>query len=118
MTRLFVAAPPEFLAGVNRELTGLPCGEARLAALAGCYSALPYRDSPEEKIASVVASLLKGHFFADGNKRTALFAYLLLSRLNGLESIKDQDDLVRIMVDSAAADWDIPKLKNLLFPRA
>ena len=118
MSKSFVAAPPGFFAETNRELTGDPCGEARLAALEACYSAVPYWDSPGDKIASVVASLLKGHFFVDGNKRTALFAYLLLSRLNDLEFVEDQDDVVRIMVDSAAADWDIQKLKNLLFPSA
>ncbi|MDE5831796.1 MAG: Fic family protein [Desulfovibrio sp.] len=112
----FVVPPTGYFAEINAGFSGAAPSPDRILALGSCYSGLPYYSKPEEKIASAVGSILKGHFFIDGNKRTALFAYILLCRLNGLKNIEDEDALVEIMTGSAAARWDIEELEKRLFP--
>ena len=61
-------------------------------------------------------SLLKGHFFQDGNKRTALAVYLDLCQNNGIQIISDQDRLGDVFIDIAATQRDITENARLLFP--
>lgn len=52
----------------------------------------------------------------DGNKRTALMVYLILSFLNDVESIRNNEDLVRVFVALAASRGDVAAAARLLFP--
>lgn len=106
----------QILIAANRRFTGMACDAQRAAAAAACYSRFCYYDSLQEQLASIVLSLVKGHFFADGNKRTALFAYLLLSEMNGLAHIEDEQELVETFVDLAAGQADVGQCARLLYP--
>ena len=60
--------------------------------------------------------LLKGHFFQDGNKRTALAIYLDLCQNNGIKFLSDQDRLGDVLIDIAANQRGITENTRLLFP--
>ncbi|WP_370858412.1 type II toxin-antitoxin system death-on-curing family toxin, partial [Parasutterella sp.] len=60
---------------------------------------------------SIVVSLLKGHFFQDGNKRTALAVYLDLCQNNGIQIISDQDRLGDVFINIAATQRDITRFQ-------
>lgn len=108
-------APIEIIIERNFRFTGIRCDERRAKAAAACYSRFCYYDSLQEQLASIVLSLVKGHFFADGNKRTALFTYLLLSELNGLAHIEDTQELVETFVELAAGQADVGQCARLLY---
>ena len=59
-------------------------------SLSGCYSSVDYFENIEEKIASVVRSLIKNHYLPDGNKRTAFATFIALCFLNKI-SVPDKD---------------------------
>lgn len=79
-------------------------------------SSYSYFDTVQEQITSIVVSLLKGHFFQDGNKRTALAVYLDLCQNSGIQFISDQDRLGDVFIDIAANQRDITENARLLFP--
>lgn len=108
--------PVEDIIHENFVLTGIPCDDKRAKAVAGCYSSYYYYESLQEQIASIVVSLIKGHFFLDGNKRTALSTYLVLSRINGLKHITDIQKQADVFVEIASTHKDMPDYVKLLFP--
>lgn len=71
-------------------MAGVKCDEKRKETVAGCYSGFYYYEIPKWQIAGIVVSLIKGHFFIDGNKRTALSTYIVLSEANNLKYIEDE----------------------------
>ena len=87
---------------INEALTGNRCSEGRKQRVGGCLSSYSYYDTVREQITSIVVSLLKGHFFQDGNKRTALAIYLDLCQNNGIKFLSDQDRLGDVLIDIAA----------------
>lgn len=101
---------------INEVLTGNRCSEERKQRVDGCLSSYSYYDTIPEQITSIVVSLLKGHFFQDGNKRTALAIYLDLCQNNGIQFISDQDRLGDVFIDIAANQRDITENAQLLFP--
>lgn len=100
----------------NYRLTGIVCDEEREKAIGGCYSSFYFYKSPQEQITSIVISLVKGHFFIDGNKRTALSAYLVLSQANGIKHIDDARELIRVFIEMAASHKPIDECARILFP--
>lgn len=111
-----VLIPIESIIDRNYDFTGVKCDEKRRKAVEGCYSSFYYYDTPQQQIASIVASLVKGHFFIDANKRTALFTYLLLSELNHIEHIEDEEKLADIFVEIAASHKSVEECAKTLFP--
>lgn len=107
--------PIENIIDKNYEFTGVKCDDRRKNAVAGCYSSFYYYDTPQQQITSIVVSLVKGHFFIDANKRTALFTYILLSQLNNLKHIEDEEEHVRVFVEIATSHKSIEEYAKLLF---
>lgn len=101
---------------INEALTGNRCSEERKQRVGGSLSSYSYYEDIREQITSIVVSLLKGHFFQDGNKRTALAIYLDLCQNNGIEFLSDQDRLGDVFIDIAATQRDISENARLLFP--
>lgn len=101
---------------INEALTGNRCSEERKQRVGGCLSSYSYYDAIPEQITSIVVSLLKGHFFQDGNKRTALAVYLDLCQNNGIQFISDQDRLGDVFIEIAANQRDITENAQSLFP--
>lgn len=112
----FVIIPIENIIDRNQAFTGVAADEKRRQAVTGCYGSHYYYDAARERIASIVRSLVKGHFFVDGNKRTALFVYLVLSELNNLRHIEDDEELVRLFVELAASYKSVEEFARALFP--
>ena len=67
------------------------------------------------KLRSIAVSILKGHFFQDGNKRTALAIYLDLCQNNGINFLSDQDRLGDVFIDIAANRRDVPENCQFFF---
>ena len=101
---------------INEALSGNRCSEEGRQRVGGCLSSYSYYGTVPEQITSIVVSLLKGHFFQDGNKRTALAVYLDLCQNNGIQIISDQDRLGDVFIDIAATQRDITENARLLFP--
>ncbi|WP_419018348.1 type II toxin-antitoxin system death-on-curing family toxin [Parasutterella sp.] len=101
---------------INEALSGNRCSEEGRQRVGGCLSSYSYYGTVPEQITSIVVSLLKGHFFQDGNKRTTLAVYLDLCQNNGIQIISDQDRLGDVFIDIAATQRDITENARLLFP--
>ena len=56
----------------------------------------------EEQASALAVGLAKGHYFVDGNKRTACVASLLFLRMNGIEIAATEDELATVFEDIAA----------------
>lgn len=100
----------------NYEFTGVKCDEKRRSAVEGCYSSFYYYDTLQQQITSIVVSLVKGHFFIDANKRTALFTYILLAELNNINYIQNEEEQVRVFIEIATSQKSIDEFTKILFP--
>lgn len=108
--------PVEDIIASNYGFTGTPCDGKRRDSVKACYSSFYFYDCLEEQIASIVLSLIKGHFFMDGNKRTALYTYIMLCEINGAAYITDVHEQVRVFVDIARSHMDVAECSAALFP--
>lgn len=111
-----VIIPVEAIIERNRQFTGNACSEERGRAVGASFAGICYYATLEEQIASIVTSLVKGHFFIDGNKRIALFVYLILAELNKIGHIEDNTRLADLFVEMAASSGDVNRNARLLFP--
>ena len=107
----------ESLIQINEILTQQPCTEERKEKVEGCLSSYFYYETPEEQATSIVVSLIKGHFFLDGNKRTALSAYLDLAENNNLPLLVNKDDLGELFIEIASTHKSVSEYAKLLFPK-
>lgn len=110
--------PLEAISGQNEAFTGIACDENRKKALAACYSSFYYYNSIEDRIASIVVSLIKVHYFIDGNKRTALFCYIMLSKINALNFITNTNEQADTFISLAASHKNVEECAKILFPRS
>lgn len=69
----------------------------------------------QEVTASIFLGLLKGHYFADGNKRTACAVFLWMCLENSLKTDIDEDMLYDVTLRAAAGGMDVGQLAGLLF---
>lgn len=99
----------------NEVFTSNICDIERKKALQACYGSFYYYEKAEEQIASIILSLVKDHFFIDGNKRTALFTYILLSEINKLEYLTDSNEQVRTFIKLAASHDSVEEIAKILF---
>lgn len=108
--------PVQNIIEINQLFSGHQCDAVRAEKVKSCYSAFYYYPDLRQQIASIVLSLLKGHFFIDANKRTSLFVYLALSELNNLNFIKDALAQADIFVNAAATHIDAQRFSEKIFP--
>lgn len=80
-----------------------------------CLSSFYYYETDEEQIASIVLSLIKGHYFMDGNKRTAYAVLIILSDFNGMTIRKSDEQIAKIIVDIAKNNYSVQTVANLIF---
>ena len=73
------------------------------------FVSIDYYDSDEDKMASVIRSIIRNHYFADGNKRTALAIYdLFMSEGKRPEKYK-QEELGKVFEDIAEHNYSISR---------
>ena len=70
-----------------------------------------------DKAASLVQSLAYHHLFADGNKRTAMYALLLFLEKNGYQLEWDNAEQYAFILEIAQGKHDIPAIAAWLAPR-
>ena len=100
---------------LNESITNIRCDTNRVEKLNSCFSSYMYYDDIRDQIASIVVSIIKGHFFVDGNKRTALLVYILLSSLNKIKYITNQKEQVKAILEIAVSGRTIEYYSRLLF---
>ena len=110
-----ILIPLQVIVERNEIFTGNKCDKEREKALKACYGSFYYYDTVQEQISSIILSLVKDHFFIDGNKRTALFTYILLAEINKLKYIKEIDEQVKIFVNLAASHNSVQETAKILF---
>jgi|GEM_PF-6567217 len=79
----FALLPPDKISEGNRLLRRLSSA-LHPPALASCYASVPYYADVRDKIACVVRSVIKNHYFPDGNKRAAFLVFIALCELNNV----------------------------------
>jgi len=102
---------------INEMLTCNKCSEERKLKVQACMSSYFYYDSLEEQVTCIVTSILKGHFFLDGNKRTAFAIYLDLCQNNDLKILGlDENALGDIFIRMASSQGSVEENTKILFP--
>lgn len=81
----------------------------------GCLSSFYYYEGKENQIASIVLSLVKGHFFADGNKRTATTVLKMLMHMNNIVVEPAQEKAAEVILTAAESDLSVEEFSKLLF---
>lgn len=81
----------------------------------GCLSSYLYYNTIEEQIASIVYSLIKGHYFIDGNKRTAFVVFILLCKKNGISPANI--NFINTFEELASLKISIPEVAEMLFDK-
>ena len=102
---------PEEIKMINKEITGdlIIIKDPIDSYLAS----LPYYETVEEKISSIVKNIIKNHYFLDGNKRTAFATFQILCNLNGIEL--ENKNWTKIFLDLAKTNYSIDKIVSILF---
>jgi death on curing protein len=99
--------------------------ESAIAAPQASFGGTPLLGDPVEIAAAYLFYLCSNHPFVDGNKRTALAAYLVFLQANGLLPEldlpgKDIDNWERLVLDVASSALDrettAGRLRKLLLP--
>lgn len=73
-----------------------------------------------DKVAVITASLIKNHGFVDGNKRIGIAVMLLLLKLNSINILYTQNELIELgfgvasnrVDDKAIKEWIIKHMEN------
>lgn len=84
----------------------------RLLSAASSYY---YYYDTKEKIASIVRGIVKNHPFVDGNKRTALVFFLLMSRLGKFEIYLNHAQLEQAFVNIANGNFTVEEIVKILY---
>lgn len=66
------------------------------------------------KAAALMHSLIRGHPFIDGNKRTAVAAVVTFYKLNGYQVGAQQGEVVALAVDVAEGQLDVSAIAGIL----
>ena len=108
---------PVTIVEINKIITGNICAPEKTSAVTGCLSSYFYYKTKEEMISSIVISLVKNHYFVDGNKRTALAVFLILCDKNSMKNaVTSSGKLVSIFTQLAASATDATSAAKVLFP--
>lgn len=100
---------------INEAITGVKVDASRVAKVNSVFASIDYYDTVQEQIACIVSSIIKNHYFIDGNKRTALFVYLILCVGNDIQITYTSQQLAMIIVDIAMHKFDVEYSVSLLF---
>lgn len=100
------------IAEINHSLTKKVVNDDRYKS---CLSSFYYYATDEEQIASIVLSLIKGHYFIDGNKRTAYSVLMVLAAFNNIKILKSDVQLSELMIDIAEHDYSVRKVSKMIF---
>lgn len=71
-----------------------------------------------EKTARLAIGLIKNHPFIDGNKRIAAHITLLLLELNGIAIYYSQNELIDVILKSAAGEYGYEELLKWILEHA
>lgn len=99
---------------VNNKLTGYENKHLH-DKLAGALSSYQYYDTDELQVASIVRSLIKNHYFVDGNKRTAAVVLFTLADTAEIAMNKGAKEYIDIICDIAAHQYDINRIASMIF---
>jgi death-on-curing protein len=83
--------------------------------LLGTSASYQYYADTREKISSIVRGIVKNHPFVDGNKRTALVFFLLMSKLGNFQISLDHDQLENAFVNIAKNNYTVEEIVKLLY---
>ncbi len=100
------------IAEINRRLTGNNFGIYR--NVSSCLSSYTYYKTKKEQIMSIVLNILKGHYFFDGNKRTAFSMFIILCVHNGIE-FSVPLDMANRFVDMARESYTVEEVVEYIF---
>ena len=98
---------------INYDLTDLKQSNLDIGSV---YSSIDYYSSIFHKISSIVRSIIKNHYFVDGNKRTATIVLLYLIELNNIE-VKISQEIDEIIVDIAINNYSVEEISKKIFGR-
>lgn len=99
----------------NEAITGERPDRERQQRAQSCLSTFSYYETIEEQIACITGLLVKNHYFVDGNKRTASFAFLYMCEINGITCDKSDDELARCILQIASATYNVSNIVRILF---
>ena len=102
---------PEILIDLNQAITG---NSVLLNnSTSSCISSMDYYETVEEKISSIIRSIIKNHYFQDGNKRLAFAVFNILTEANGI-TIKNKN-WSEIFLDIASHNYNVIQISKMLF---
>lgn len=64
------------------------------------------------KVAAFMDSLVRNHPFVDGNKRTAITASALFLRINGVQLVVENNDMVRFTLACAQSQLSLDEIRD------
>ena len=102
---------------INEIITGNYIDQERKDKIKGIFSSFFYYETKEEQITSIVTSIVKNHYFIDGNKRTAVAVYLLLSKFNNLDFISNNNEIIATFISIPTLNYEIENISKILFPK-
>lgn len=106
---------PNQIVRMNEIVTGIPVDTARKQKVKSAFSSVDYYDAVQYQISCVVCSIVKNHYFIDGNKRTALFVYIVLCSINNIDIKHNSIELANTMQELAVHPYDVEYGVSLLF---
>lgn len=74
-----------------------------------------YYTSFEDKVSSIVRSLIKNHAFTDGNKRVAALFFLSMVKQSGKTVNLTPTEMVNLFVDIASSHYSVEEISHRLF---
>ena len=66
----------------------------------------------EEKISSIIHSIIKYHVFIDGNKRTGIQILIITLDINDINISYSQNELVDLAINIASGIYDVLDISN------
>lgn len=98
---------------LNKYVLGSYSG-AKKQLLDSAVSSWHYYEDNTDKISSIFKGLVKNHPFSDGNKRTAVFVLLYLSKENKLRIVNDTK-LEDLVIEIASSNFSVEEISKLIF---
>lgn len=104
----------KYLQSLNRSV-GESGNVLDMNGLLSVASSYHYYYDTKEKIASIVRGIVKNHPFVDGNKRTALVFFLLMSKLGKFEVYLNSTQLEEAFVNIANGNFTVEEMVKILY---
>ena len=101
-----------FIYLINKECLSLK-EEFKPPTVNGFDSSIDYIETNKLKVATIIRSLIKNHYFPDGNKRSSLAVFLLICKLNNLEHTTKR--LGPVFENIAQNSYSVEEIAEILF---